>query len=380
MNGCNRYLHLFTPLACGGTLQTLIDKKIKYPASDNLSKEKIRFIFYQLLHGVHHLHRLYTNSAKKLYIHGDIKPENILVMNDTDRPYIVISDFGHALSIKIENKLNLNQKIYPQFFKNEGTLAYFSPERCDPHHEWTIGDHLYVDIWALGVTLYQLITLEHPFVPLNNDLEEGDESHLIIQNIQNIKLRFNQPCWKKEYDITRKYFIYIVNTSFFFTYQKYITNDNNNNLDINFIKSILTKTNRPSIPQLLFHSFMVKSKNDINLARMQRRWDDYSVDEAFYSNNNNKLQEIYNDDVDMNLISDETFEKIQTAFENNTAIKFTLPDNILRRSYYEHDYNSISEIIERPESKSVRPLEFLDGLTLDPDEQILLEKASIMKE
>ena len=113
---------------------------------------------------------------------------------------------------------------------------------------------------------------------------------------------------------------------------------------------------------------------------MQRRWDDYIIDEALYSNDTNKLQELYYDDVDMNLISDETFEKIQAAFENNTAIKFTLPDNILRRSYYEHDYNSISEIIERPESKSVRPLEFLDGLTLDPDEQILLEKASVMKE
>ena len=65
----------------------------------------------------------YILSLLLLLLLSLLQPENILVMNDTDRPYIVISDFGHAISIKVDTKLNLDQKIYTQFFKNEGTLA-----------------------------------------------------------------------------------------------------------------------------------------------------------------------------------------------------------------------------------------------------------------
>ena len=110
--------------------------------------------------------------------------------------------------------------------------SYFSPERCDPDHEWTIGDHLYVDIWALGVTLYQLITLEHPFVPDADEssLDEGDESDQIVHNIKNVKLKFHQPCWRKEYDITRKYGYTLFFSLHIYIYlSKFNINTNNNN-------------------------------------------------------------------------------------------------------------------------------------------------------
>ena len=76
---------------------------------------------------------------EKEIVHHDVKPDNILF---TENGTIKLSDFGIANT-------------------GGGTLAYMSPEALD-RDEHSVGDPR-VDIYALGVTLMELLTYQNPF-------------------------------------------------------------------------------------------------------------------------------------------------------------------------------------------------------------------------
>ncbi len=80
-------------------------------------------------------------------IHGDLKPSNILLTNEAI-PMVV--DFGLARDIKKD--VLITSKEFT------GTLAYAAPERIK---ENIINEK--VDIWSLGVILYESLTLKNPF-------------------------------------------------------------------------------------------------------------------------------------------------------------------------------------------------------------------------
>ena len=84
-------------------------------------------------------------------IHRDIKPSNIFLMQDDT---IKLGDFGISKKVTISNEA----KIYV------GTPIYTSPE--------IIQKKIYsykADIWSLGVTFIQLISLRFPFVAEDNE-------------------------------------------------------------------------------------------------------------------------------------------------------------------------------------------------------------------
>ena len=80
-------------------------------------------------------------------IHRDIKPANLLL--DLDH-HVWITDFGLA-RLETEASATLSGDLV-------GTLRYMSPEQASGHH--TLLDHR-TDIYSLGATLYELLTL-HP--------------------------------------------------------------------------------------------------------------------------------------------------------------------------------------------------------------------------
>jgi serine/threonine-protein kinase len=82
-------------------------------------------------------------------IHRDIKPQNILIGYEADGLRARISDFGLAKQV---NKLTL-------FATAAGTLAFKPPEVFTQEK----GDSVAADIWALGVTMYMLLTDNIPF-------------------------------------------------------------------------------------------------------------------------------------------------------------------------------------------------------------------------
>lgn len=93
-------------------------------------------------------------------IHRDIKPQNILVGYDAAGLRACLSDFGLARQIN-----PLMQKASAR-----GTLCFKSPETfVDPMSDSRAGD-----IWAVGVSLYLLLTDKFPFEPPEGDCRNLD--------------------------------------------------------------------------------------------------------------------------------------------------------------------------------------------------------------
>jgi serine/threonine protein kinase len=96
----------------------------------------------------------------KSIIHRDLKPENILVGNFGE---VIILDWGLAESIheSLGREEGEEKEHYPELThpgKVVGTLAYMAPERI-------LGAPatMQTDIYALGVILYQVLTIHLPF-------------------------------------------------------------------------------------------------------------------------------------------------------------------------------------------------------------------------
>ncbi|EGR32411.1 protein kinase domain protein, partial [Ichthyophthirius multifiliis] len=134
-----------------GSLFNILKRSHKFP-------EEVAFrFFYQTCLGIDHLHR---NSI----IHRDLKPENLLVDSKGD---IKLCDFGWSAEQR-------NSVIRNTFC---GTVDYMAPEMIEnvPH------DHR-IDIWCLGILLYELI---HGYAPFSGDTDNAKLNN--IKNNQQIK-------------------------------------------------------------------------------------------------------------------------------------------------------------------------------------------------
>ncbi len=112
-------------------------------------------IFLQICQAIAHTH------AKGI-LHRDLKPENIIVGKYGE---VMILDWGLANFVD-----QISKEIVPKIKKNNakdlvtrpgkvaGTLAYMAPELITGKHA-----SVQTDIYALGVILYQMLTLQLPF-------------------------------------------------------------------------------------------------------------------------------------------------------------------------------------------------------------------------
>nr|PZN42915.1 MAG: protein kinase [Actinomycetota bacterium] len=87
----------------------------------------------------------------KGWIHGDLKPSNVLVMADGS---VRLADFGLAAELDGTHA----------YLPPGGSLGYMAPERWDePLTEHGTRYRTASDVWALGVTAYQLLSGRMPF-------------------------------------------------------------------------------------------------------------------------------------------------------------------------------------------------------------------------
>uniref|UniRef100_A0AAV1T8I6 non-specific serine/threonine protein kinase n=1 Tax=Peronospora matthiolae TaxID=2874970 RepID=A0AAV1T8I6_9STRA len=128
----NREFCMVTEYAQGELYQVLKDEQ-------SLSECEIRKIAIQLIRALHVLH---LNNI----IHRDMKPQNILIGS---KQQIKLCDFGFARAITHDTSLMKSIK---------GTPLYMAPELLqEKPYNYT------VDLWSLGVILYELAVGKPPF-------------------------------------------------------------------------------------------------------------------------------------------------------------------------------------------------------------------------
>ena len=125
-------------------------------------------LFIQVVNAVHFLH-------KNDLIHRDIKPENILLFNnenDTNNFLVKLCDFGWC--VKLDGG---TRKTFC------GTTEYMSPELIEHR-----GYNKEIDVWSLGILLYEMIHGYSPFRPNKPKFNEKD----VFENIKRHNLKFGK--------------------------------------------------------------------------------------------------------------------------------------------------------------------------------------------
>jgi tRNA A-37 threonylcarbamoyl transferase component Bud32 len=147
---CDDYIHIVTELMEGGELfEYIVDE-----ASELTEKTAVNIVC-RVARALHYMHA-------KGVLHRDLKPENLLLRHPGDPSEIKIIDFGFSKNCE-----------RTQSFL--GTHGYLAPEMM-AHEEYTTA----VDMWALGVCAYALLSGYLPFDEMEPP-EPGCEIEWVVQ-------------------------------------------------------------------------------------------------------------------------------------------------------------------------------------------------------
>ena len=143
----------------GNIFQLILQKQ-------NFSEIECFSYFIQIVNAIYFLH-------EKNIIHRDIKPENILIF---EKNKIKLCDFGWSNYNNINNKTSFC-----------GAFEYMSPEMINGESY-----NKSIDIWSLGILLYEMY---FGFPPFRANPQSNDKTNEIFNNILNKKISFD--CGKK---------------------------------------------------------------------------------------------------------------------------------------------------------------------------------------
>lgn len=151
-------LYLVMELASGGSLF----KKLQ--TSRKISEPETAEIITQLARALHYLH-----SQNPPILHRDLKPENVLISNGK----YVIADFGWS---------NVKDDLRNTYC---GTPDYLAPEmiRGEGHDEK-------LDVWTVGVLMFELLTGNPPFSPKQPQADKRLQTKIMEKNILEGRIPF----------------------------------------------------------------------------------------------------------------------------------------------------------------------------------------------
>jgi ankyrin repeat protein len=140
--------------ADGGNLRTLLQSSTIIRMS---VEERLRWVF-QLASALAYMH---DQASDVSMIHGDLKPENVLVLTVGPTAQVLkLTDFGMATSSQQEEATyrTLLPDEMAGFKPGGGTPAYMSPEQL-------LGCQLgrRSDVWAFALLAYEILTAQYPW-------------------------------------------------------------------------------------------------------------------------------------------------------------------------------------------------------------------------
>jgi serine/threonine-protein kinase len=97
-------------------------------------------------------------AHEKGVVHRDVKPENVFIVRRADKDFVKVVDFGISKAVKPEHDASSSPRLTTTGMVL-GTPLYLSPEQARGEEDL---DHR-IDVYALGVVLYETLTGEVPF-------------------------------------------------------------------------------------------------------------------------------------------------------------------------------------------------------------------------
>ena len=130
----NKTLYLILDYCENKDLSTLVKKRKR------LTEIEVQYYIWNLIDALQYLH------YEKRIVHCDLKPGNIFL---TDKLEVKLGDFGLAKRITLD--------FTPT--NNGGTAYYMAPESFEINKKCSFS----IDIWAVGIIMYNLLTGKVPF-------------------------------------------------------------------------------------------------------------------------------------------------------------------------------------------------------------------------
>jgi serine/threonine-protein kinase ULK/ATG1 len=157
------YIYIIMEYCDDGDLSRIIGKPIK----ENI----VKYYFGQIVNALYYL-------SENNIIHRDIKPKNILLKNN--RKELVLCDFGFA-------RIKTLQRVKTIC----GSPLYMAPELLEEKTYTEI-----VDVWAIGMILYEMIYGKHPYEDCKDidDLKEFSKKSIMIPPAYNTNINVSNDC------------------------------------------------------------------------------------------------------------------------------------------------------------------------------------------
>jgi serine/threonine-protein kinase ULK/ATG1 len=157
------FIYIIMEYCHDGDLTKIIGKPIK--------ENVVKYYFGQIVNALYYL-------SENNIIHRDIKPKNILLKNN--KKELVLCDFGFA-------RIKTMQRVKTIC----GSPLYMAPELLEEKTYTEI-----VDVWAIGMILYEMIYGKHPYEDCKDidDLKEFSKKSIMIPPVYNTNTNVSNEC------------------------------------------------------------------------------------------------------------------------------------------------------------------------------------------
>lgn len=126
--------------------------------SSSIPEEKeLRQLFLSLLKAIKALWSLE-------YVHRDIKPKNVIKLNDCSRPFVLL-DLGIAFAVH-----EIGLTVRTQGFLPPATIKYIAPEMLRPDFRENLDYRS--DLYTAAMTVYEYGSKQHPLARKQDDLSQ----------------------------------------------------------------------------------------------------------------------------------------------------------------------------------------------------------------